>query len=322
MTDQATAAATKSDEQSAGLMHIEREDATVQCVFQRTLEKLPYEDYGLSAVAELPNGRGKQTVLEGRAGAFLDLAIWAGVEGILERDSALVNANRRIHERLGEQGVKVEIEPPAKSELPQSAGEPSMVLWGPEVARLIREREPFKSSLLGTTKRRIPLALVLREIEQGAVLFFFSRKYYVLKTLEHGYFELSFSRPEPKRAIVIAVDLHEHELDRLTRWAKQLKLSKPELIRVLVRGLPTTSRGGRVAVVSGVFTEMSIEDRRRIDQLVGRWEKQWREAASARAAAVTGEVRRMKLFFGAVEELGRGRIEEALTRLEAAVKKK
>lgn len=321
MNDQANAAAMKSDEQTDGLIHVERENATVQCVFGNILQKLPYQEYPLSAIAELPYGQGKQTVLEGRAGAFLDLATWAGVQGILEKDTALLNTNRRIHDRLGEQGVKVVIEPPAKDELPEDAGEPSMVLWGPEVARLIRGREPFKSSLLGT-KRRIPLAVALGEIERGAVLFYYGRKYYVLKTRELGHIELSFSRPEPKRAIVIAVDLDESEAERLKKWAEYSKLSKQELIRVLLRGLPKTTKGGRIAIASGVFTEIPARERRRIDRLVQQWEKQSREAALARAAAATNEARRVKKFLSAIAELGRGRIEEAVAGLEAAVKEK
>lgn len=317
MTDQATATAAEGDEASAGLIHIHRKNATVQCVFLTSLEKLPCYDCGLTVVAELPHGKGKQTVLEGPASAYLDLANWAAVEGILTKDPSLLYAYRRIHERLGEEGVKVEVEPPR--EVTEVEGEPSMVLWGPEVLRLIRGREPFKSTLLGS-KKRISLAVVLKEIERGAVLFYYGRRYYLLKTPEFGHIELSFVGPQPKRAIVIAVDLDEKEAERVTRWAESLKLSKPEVIRVLVRGLPKSTEGGRTAIASGVFTELPVRERKRIERLVGKLEKQLGEAAMARAAAAADESRRVKKYLRAIEELGRGRIDEAVAGLEAAVK--
>lgn len=318
MTDEATMAATESDEHGARLIHVERENATIQWIVRESLEKLPYQDYPLSIVAEVPHGRGKQTVLEGRAGAFLDLANWAGVEGILTNDTTLVYFCRRIHERLGQEGVKVEVEPPG--EVREGVGEPSMVLWGPEVARLIRGREPFKSTLLGSN-RRVRLAAVLQEIERGAILFYYGRRYYVLKAPELGFIELSFYRPQPKRAIVIAVDLDENEAERVSTWAKSLKLSKPEVIRVLVRGLPKSTKGGRTAIASGVFREVPVGERKRIERLVGRLERRLREAAAARAAAASDEARRVKKYLRALEELGRGRIDEAVAALEAAVKK-
>lgn len=315
----AASAASESDDANPGLVRVERENAIVQCVFGRVLPKLPTGDYPLSVVAELPHGQGKQTVLEGPASAFLRLATWSGVEGILTKDANLIATNKRIHRVLGEQGVKVEVEPVRQDELPEGAGEPSMVLWGPEVARLIRGREPFRSGLLGT-KRRVPLAAVLEEAEKGGVLFYYGRSYSVLKTLELGPIELSFSRPVAKRAMVIAVDLDENEAERLTLWAKYSKLTKEELIRVLLRGLPKTTRGGRVAIASGVFSEIPVKQREHIDRLVRQWEKQSREAASALGTAAAREARRSKQFLRAIAEIGRGRIDQAVARLEAAVK--
>lgn len=319
MTEEPTRSESSSDDETPGIVRIEQENAIVQCVFGSVLPKLPYEDHALTVVAELPYGQGKQVVLEGRARSFLDLANWAGVEGILAKDSALLTAHRKIHERLREQGVRVMVEPPPLHELPEGTGDPGMILWGPEAVRLVRMREPFASRFLGKS-RRLPLSVVLEEIERGGVLFYYGRMVYVLKTVEVGHIELSFYRPEAKRAIVIAVDLDETESERLSQWALYAKLSKPELIRVLVRGLPKTTRGGRIAVASGVFKDVPIEERRRIDRLVHKWEKLARTESAQRQAAAQREARRVKYFIRAVAELGRGRVEQAVARLEAAVK--
>lgn len=301
------------------LVTIERENTILQIVFGAVVSKLPHENFALSILAELPHGQGKQTILEGSVRAFLDLAAWAAVEGILNRDAALLAAYRRIHDHLRKQDVKVVAEPPRPAEVAEGAGDPSMALWGPEVERLIRRREPFSVTLLGT-KKRVPLSVAFEQIGRGAVLFYYDRMYYVLKTAEYGNFELSFHRPEPKRAIVIAVDLEEDEAERVANWAKYAQLSKPEVIRVLVRGLPKTTRGGRIAIASGVFSEIAAEERRRIERLVKEWEKQARDAAAARTSTARKEARKVKHFMHALQELGRGRFEQAVAHLDTAVK--
>jgi hypothetical protein len=307
------------EEEKPKLVEIKRENAIVQIVFGDVIEKIPLERFALSIAAEFPHGQGKQTVVEGSGRAFLELATWAGVEGIVERNTTLIAMHKRIYDRLWAQEVKIEVEPPRRGEIQEGAGEPSMILWGPEAGRLVRRREPFSVTPVGMRKR-IRLSLVLEEIAKGAVLFYYSRMYYVLRTQDYGLLELSFSRPEPKRALIVSIDLEEEEVDRLSTWAKYAKISKQEVLRTLIRGLPRTTKSGQIAIAAGVFTEIPAKDRRRIDQLVGEWEKRAKASMVARSSAAQKEARSAKSFFRGIEELGRGRVERALAELEAAVK--
>lgn len=307
------------DEKEESLLRIEREHAIVQIVFGGVIEMIPLERFALSIAAEFPHGQGKQTVVEGSGRAFLELATWAGVEGIVERNSALIATHKRIYDRLGAQEVKIQAEPPRKGEVEEGVGEPSMILWGPEAERLVRRREPFSVTPVGTRKR-IRLSVVLEEIAKGALLFYYSRMYYVLRTPEYGLLELSFSRPEPKRALIVSIDLEEEEVERLSIWSKYAKVSREEVIRTLIRGLPRRTKGGQIAIAAGVFIEIPAKDRRRIDQLVRQWEKRAQASAAARSSAAQKEARNAKSFFRGIEELGRGRVERALAELEAAVK--
>lgn len=88
MSEEANAAELQAESEKA-LVTIERENAIVQIAFGAVMPKLPHENYALSILAELPHGQGTQTILEGPARAFLDLAAWVAAEGILNRDASL-----------------------------------------------------------------------------------------------------------------------------------------------------------------------------------------------------------------------------------------